>query len=171
MAVNPSRFMNPAEEIVRYWLQQQGYFIQSSIRVPKGQNREIDILALHHKTGEMKHVEVSIAVRMAVYIGDAATKAKEYSKKFENVRIETEVRRRFGRTGPIKRVFVVGNVSIKNKDVLEEFTKECKLLNIEIISFSQILNEVASSLGSGSQLNCIIKTVQFCKEFMSRAET
>lgn len=163
--------MNPAEEIVKFWLQQNGYFVQSSIHVPKGQNREIDILALHHETYEMKHVEVSISVRMAVYKGDAAAKAKEYFKKFEEARIETEVRRRFGRTGPIKREFVVGNVSIKNRDVLEEFTKECELLNVKVISFSQILNEVASSLGSRNQLNYIIKTVQLCREFMSRAET
>jgi hypothetical protein len=41
--------MNPAEEIVKYWMQQQGYFVQSSIHIPKGQNREIDILAIHEK--------------------------------------------------------------------------------------------------------------------------
>jgi len=34
--------MNPAEEIVKFWLQQNGYFVQSSIRLK--QNRELDIL-------------------------------------------------------------------------------------------------------------------------------
>ena len=34
--------MNPAEEIVKFWLQNAGYFYQSSIRLPH--NKEIDIL-------------------------------------------------------------------------------------------------------------------------------
>lgn len=163
--------MNPAEEIVKFWLQQNGYFVQSSIHVPKGRGREIDIFAIHHDTHEIKHIEVSVGIRMAVYSGDAATKAAEYSKKFMNSRVKDEVRRRFGGTGHVKRELVVGDVSIKNKDVLKEFIKECKSHSITIILFSKILNEVATSLGTENRLNCIIRTVQLCKKFLSYQET
>src|SRR3989338_9286501 len=60
----PETPMNPAEEIVKFWLQQNGYFVQSSIRVPLGRNREIDILAMHEKEDKKKHIEVSVAIRM-----------------------------------------------------------------------------------------------------------
>ena len=163
--------MNPAEEIVKFWLQENGYFVQSSIHVLKGQGREIDILAIHRKTRKMKHIEVSVGIKMSVFKGDAAAKAAEYSKKFMNSRIKDETRRRFGVTGPIKRELVVGDVSIKHKDVLKDFTKVCKKHHIDVVMFSVILNDVADKLKFENRLNPIIRTVQLCKKFLSYQET
>ena len=51
--------MNPAEEIVKFWLQHNGYFVQWSIHVPNGYNRELDILAIHEKEAKKNILKFS----------------------------------------------------------------------------------------------------------------
>ena len=72
--------MNPSEEIVKFWLQSNKSFIQSSIRLPY--NKEIDILAVD-ENGNKSHIEVSVSVRMANYTRNAQQLAQEfYDKKW-----------------------------------------------------------------------------------------
>ena len=151
--------MNPAEEIVKFWLQSKKYFIQSSIRLPK--NKEIDILAID-KYGNKNHIEVCVPVRMANYTENAQQMAQGfYERKF--LSIEHEVKNRIG--GNYEKKLVMGNVSYKNKDIALEFIEECKKLNIEVILFKNILNEVRHLLGTNSQLNAVIKAVQLTEVF------
>ncbi len=151
--------MNPAEEIVKFWLQNKGCFMQSSIRLPK--NKEIDILAVD-ENGNKSHIEVSVSVRMANYTLNATQKAREvYEHKFNSVK--EEVKNRIGKK--YQKKFIAGNVSYKNKDITLEFTEECKKLDIEVILFKNILNEIRPLLGTNSHLNSTIKAVQLTEVF------
>lgn len=152
--------MNPAEEIVKFWLQEKGYFLQSSLRLAK--NKELDILAIDPKTNEKFHIEVSVSVRCANYDKNAEEFAKDFSKrKFESVK--NEVEKRLGQS--YKKILVVGKISLGKVDILEEFIQECKKLNIEVILFHTILNDVRPLLLTGSHLNPIIKSVQLTEVF------
>ncbi len=154
--------MNPAEEIVKYWLQSKGYFLQSSIRLPK--NKEIDILAVDEK-GEKFHIEVSVSVRMANYDKNAKKLAKAFNtNKF--LSIAKEVKSRIGRK--YTKQAVVGRVSLGNRDIKNEFVAECKKLGIEVLDFGKIINEVANSLSTHSQLNAIVKAVQLSIVFLKK---
>lgn len=151
--------MNPAEEIVKFWLQSKKYFMQSSIRLPH--NKEIDILAIDEH-GNKSHIEVCVPVRMANYKENAQQVAQGfYDRKF--LSIEHEVKNRIGEN--YEKKLVMGNVSYKNKDIALEFIEECKKLNIEVILFKNILNEVRPLLGTNSQLNVVIKAVQLTEVF------
>ena len=151
--------MNPAEEIVKFWLQTNKSFMQSSIRLPH--NKEIDILAID-ENGNKSHIEVSVSVRMANYTRDADELAQEYyDRKFQSV--EQEVKNRLGEK--YEKKLVVGKVSRGNTDITDEFIDKCKKLNIEVILFAKILNEIRPLLLTNSHLNPIIKAVQLTEVF------
>jgi hypothetical protein len=150
--------MNPAEEIVKFALQEKGYFLQSSIRLPK--NKEIDILA--KKGNENLHIEVSVSVRCANYDKNAKRFAKEVSdKKFESVK--NDVEQRLGTN--YKKLLVVGKISLGKRDILPEFVQECKRREIEVITIQQILDEIRPVLSTHTYLNSVIKTVQIAQVF------
>src|SRR3989344_2717853 len=153
--------MNPAEEIVKFWLQQNGYFVMSSIRVPSGYNREIDILAVHEKEGKRKHIEVSVSVRMQAINHTVQTLAEHFVLKFNNERIVSEVRRKFHDQDYSKEL-IVGEVRLHGQDAFEEFEAACAKHGIVVISISSILKEAADTLGGHTHLNPIIKTIQLC---------
>lgn len=157
--------MNPAEEIVKFWLQHNNYFVQSSIRVPSGYNREIDILATNEQTGEKKHIEVSVSVKMQAINYTLETLAEHFVQKFDNERVASEVRRRFADSVYTKEL-VVGEVRLKGKDQLAEFTAECAKHGIVVVPISQILADVMPTLQGQIILNPIIKTLQLAKKFL-----
>ena len=165
--------MNPAEEIVKYWLQRQGYFLESSISVGY-RNREIDILAWHPLHPEKKrHIEVSVGIRMMDPKNTVESKAREYlDKKFDDKegKIRQKIREKFGGDVPYTRELVVGDVQLKQQG-FDEFANACKALGIEVIHFSTPLREVMRDLTSATELNPIIKTVQLCKKFIPCVET
>lgn len=152
--------MNPAEEIVKFWFQEKGYYVQSSIRL--AHNKELDILAVKPATKEKIHVEVSVSLRMANYDRNPEQLAEEYlEKKFLSVK--DNVTELLGEN--YDKFLVVGNVSFKNKDILEEFIKMCAKRNIKVINIRQILNEIRSNLSTHTYLNSVIKTVQIADMF------
>jgi len=53
--------MDPAEEIVNTWLQQQGFFVRNHVKVGY-YGKEIDFLAVHPQRKKRVHVEVHAAV-------------------------------------------------------------------------------------------------------------
>lgn len=158
--------MNPAEEIVKFWLQSEGYFFQSSIRVEKGRGREIDILAVDVNGKNKRHIEVSVSVKMSDYTSNPKTKAEKYSNKFDLPEVRKEVENRFGKS-PYKKFLVVGDVSLKKKDELDEFIKECKKHNITVINIRKILDDIIPVLGTHNNLNSIIRTIQIGHKFMN----
>jgi len=150
--------MNPAEEIVKFWLQENGYFTQSSIRLPK--NKEIDILA--KKGNENIHIEVSVSVRMANYKENASSLADIFlERKFKSV--SNDVAKVIGEK--YSKTLVVGNVSFKNKDILEEFIQECKEREIKVITIKEILDNIRPNLSTHTYLNSVIKTIQIAQVF------
>lgn len=151
--------MNPAEEIVKFWLQNKGYYYQSSIRLPH--NKEIDILSIDEQ-GNKSHIEVSVSVRMANYKFNAEELAQDfYERKFKDV--EEEVIKRIG--SKYDKKLVVGKVMKGNENVTEDFIKSSKKLGVEIILFKDILNFVRPLLLTNSHLNPIIKTIQLTEVF------
>ena len=154
--------MNPAEEIVKFWLQQKGYFLQSSVRLPR--NKEIDILAINKESGERKHIEVSVSIRMADYKSSPKTKAKEVEeRKFNDLTVKNEVEKKLGKT--YTKEFVVGDITLQGKNQFAEFFSECEKLGIKVIHISDILDEIIPTLGTGSQLNSTVKAMQIVSKF------
>jgi Holliday junction resolvase-like predicted endonuclease len=154
--------MNPAEEIVKFWLQEKGYFVQSSIHLK--QNREIDILAIDKDGKEKSHIEVSVSVRSQQFEKNAQQLAQEkYGTKFNTEAVKQAVEKRLGEN--YKMIFVTGKVAKGKTDITTEFIGECKKLGIEVVLFQKILNEIRTSLGTSSHLNPIIKTVQLTEVF------
>ena len=154
--------MNPAEEIVKFWLQEKGYFVQSSIHLK--QNREIDILAVDKDGKEKSHVEVSVSVRSQQFEKNAQQLAQEkYDTKFNTEAVTQAVEKRLGKN--YKMIFVTGKVAKGKTDITTEFIEECKKLSIEVIRFQDILNDIRPLLGTSSHLNSVIKTVQLTEAF------
>src|SRR3989344_3332827 len=150
--------MNPAEEIVRYWLQEKGYFVQSSIQLGR---KEIDILAIHSKDkNDRRHIEVTVSIKMVDTKHTARTWALDRIKnKLRDKRVVREVRKRFN-SRRYSQEIVVGDVKLKKKAGFAELQKEFKRLGVKAIYFGDIINEIAPSLKRGMCLNPIIKTLQ-----------
>lgn len=151
--------MDPAEEIVKYWLQSKGYFLQSSINLPGG--KELDILAIH-KNGEKLHVEVSVSCNSVVTQTAEKLSVKECAKKF--ITVKGEVEAILGKN--YKKIYVRGRIGPANSSFREHYVKECKKMNIEIKNFEEILTEISSNFLGCTSLNPIIKTVQLSREFL-----
>ena len=162
--------MNPAEEIVKFSLQQQGYFFESSIKVGR---KDIDILAVHPiHPNQRRHIEVSVSINMVDPKNTPESKALHYlNHHFGHPEIKPEVQKRFGQNLSYKMELVVGDIRLKGRECLAEFTRECKKLDITVITFASILEKIRSNLGTGTEFNGTIKTVQLCKKFMPRSET
>lgn len=158
--------MNPAEEIVKFWLQNTGYFFQSSIRVEKGQNREIDILAMDNEGNNRKHIEVSVSIKMRDHKNTPKTRAEKFLEKFNHPKIKSEAEKKF-KNGFYEKELVVGDITLEKTDGFKEFSEHCKNLKINVIPFSKIIKEVANILKEHNQLNPIIKTVQLCQRFLT----
>ena len=77
--------------------------------------------------------------------------------------VEQEVKNRIGEN--YKKKLVVGKVARGNADISSEFIQECKSLNVEVILFQNILNEIRPLLLTNSHLNPIIKSVQLTEVF------
>ena len=154
--------MNPAEEIVKFWLQNKGYFIQSSIGLPKG--KEIDILAINRK-GDKLHVEVSVSINSVNSRTPKALALEECNKKFKAV--ESSVESRLGKG--FKKIYVRGRINQGKKDIREEYAKECKKYGVEVLRFEDILKEVSTNLSTRTYLNPIIKTAQLYDLLDNRA--
>ena len=152
--------MNPAEEIVKHWLQDKGYFLQSSIRL--AHNKEIDILAINKNKDEKLHIEVSVSVRMANYDKNAVELAEHFSER-KFLSIKDDVANILGEK--YRKTLVVGNVSYKNKDMLQDFIQECDKRDIKVITIQRILDEIRPSLSTHTYLNSVIKSIQIAQVF------
>ena len=157
--------MNPAEEIVRYWLQEKGYFVQSSIQLGR---KEIDILAIHNrKKNDRRHIEVTVSIRMVDPKNTAKSWARNYDqKKLRDKRVEDEVRKRFN-SRKYSREVVVGDVKLRRKAGFQELKEEFRKRKIKAFYFGDIINEITPSLKRSTCLNPIIKTLQLYRRFDS----
>jgi len=155
--------MNAAEEIVKYWYQQQGYFLKESIRLPR--NKEIDFLAVRlspdgKRIEEKLHIEVQVSNRSANYTVNPAKLARDYHQtKFESVK--SFVKELLGKG--YKMVEVRGKMAYKNKDIRDTYIKLRRKKKVKVIPFENILKEVQNQLGTNTQSNSVIQTIQLIK--------
>ena len=163
--------MNPAEEIVKFWLQEQGYFVQSSVRVDGGRGREIDILAMN-LAGHKRHIEVSVSGKQSVLTRTVLAEAEKKSKKFNDSKIITEIAKRLGENAVYTKEFVIGNIG-RGREL--EYSAEMEKLGIKIIPISTVMKDVSPKLQAHRQLNSILQTVgitvSFLEEFCRTSET
>ncbi len=150
--------MNSAEEIVKYWLQSKGYFLQSSINLPG--RKEIDILAINKK-GKKLHVEVSVSINSRNSLIPRKLAIQECNNKFKSISkyVEKILGKKF------KRIYVRGKIAQGHRDIRNEYIKECKKIGVEVLKFEDIINEISATPRS---LNSIIDTVQLSKTFIAK---
>lgn len=153
------KHMNAAEVIVQYWLQNKGYFLQTSISLSR--NKEIDILAIH-ENGEKLHVEVSVSIKSKLFEGVETLAPKECAKKFGAV--ENDVKKILGEK--YKKLYVRGRIGPENGILRERYFHECERMGIEIKRFEDVIDEVVNKLSQGRSLNPIIDAVQLSSTFL-----
>jgi len=155
--------MNPAEEMVKFWLQQQGYFVQSSIQVGR---KEIDILAIHKKDKkDRRHIEVTVSINSVNWKDTAREWVADYhKKKFQDPKIREIIREHFGSNIYSKEI-VAGDLKFKKKQGFTEFKKECCKRGIKAIYFGEVIKKIDQSLLKATSLNPIVKSLQLYKKF------
>lgn len=153
--------MNAAEEIVKYWYQNQGYFSQESIHLPR--NKEIDLLLVRiegNRVVDRLHVEVQISNRSANYSRSAVQMAKDYhERKFVSVRsaVEPVLGNKY------KMVEVRGRLNHGKKDILRDYTALRKKQGVTVIPFEAILVDLMTGFGTNTELRPVIQALQFLK--------
>ena len=176
--------MNPAEEITKYWLQQEGFFTMDNVSVGF-QRKEIDILAFHPLTGEHLHVEVKVSVRPAQpirgwgpssfgseplkdrvrdycnnkFVGIVNKKTRKVS---EQRRIERKAESLLG-TREYKKMLVLGKLKGDSPD---EITDAFAANEVEVVFFERVICELHDAMVDVQQ-NGARKYVQLIKKFQS----
>lgn len=164
--------MNAAEEIVKYWYQSKGYFVMDSLRIPKGRNKEIDLLAIKlsndkKKVADKIHIEVSVSNNSMWFEKGSVEKiikaeAQRYhAKKFEDSNVKQFATQLIGSN--YKMVEIRGKMALNKKDVRPEYIKERMKMGVEVIPFETILKDINEIMLSNIQANPIIQTVQLIK--------
>ena len=141
--------MEAAELIVNAWLQMQGYFVMTNIRVDesgkkKGKKPELDILAIKLKKNKKEvesklHVEVTVAVHP---FGRNKKYLEKILKKFNEESRKRWVERYIGRG--YKKLLVMSDKCLP-KD-LENFKNTLKKNGIDYKCFSEIMRDLKEML-------------------------
>jgi len=139
-----------AELIVNAWLQMQGYFVMTNIRVDesgkkKGKKPELDILAIKLKKNK-KEVESKLHVEVTVAVHPFGRWNKKYLekilKKFNEESRKRWVERYIGRG--YKKLLVMSDKCLP-KD-LENFKNTLKKNGIDYKCFSEIMRDLKEML-------------------------
>lgn len=175
--------MEPAEEIATSWLQRKGYFTMNGVKVGY-YNKEIDVLAIHPKTGDKLHVEVHVSISPAgalrawgskKYSSEALPKritdfyrskfvgaVDKQTRKLKNHCVRDKVEELFG-PGEYRKVLVVGN--LHKDDPEEELRKEFEKHDVELKPLGVILKEVLENM-KGVYMDTAKRYVQILSEFL-----
>lgn len=145
--------LNPSEEIVTSWLNEQGYFVRNNLKV--GQN-EIDILAVHPLSGKRIHCEVSVQISPVGHViagsREPLAKATEHTleervngflrRKFigKNGKVEEEVKRLLGED--YHKLFICGNLNRSENEEKEQLIRELQKYGVEVMFFHEILENL-----------------------------
>jgi hypothetical protein len=142
---------NPAEEVVRCWHYENGFFTLQNQKVGL---KEIDLLAINPHTQEKRHVEVKVATNpigavrlrgpMKFSKLPLAERVEEYAReKFEKV--STRVVELLN-SNDYKKMLVLGRINQRYDDpqlVRKEFEKH----QIQVIYFDDLVSELRKKLG------------------------
>ena len=147
--------MNPDREIVNWWLNKRGFFTINNIKASK--NREIDILAVKTKDGQVEKVQ---HIEMACSITSIDNfRPSEYLKRFEDKSVVTKlqqtVKNFIGTDVKYEKILIIGQ-TIRLKDFK-------KLPGIMIINFSDVLLDVMKNIDKWYYKDPVIRTLQLLK--------
>ena len=147
--------MNPDREIVNWWLNKRGFFTINNIKASK--NREIDILAVRNKNGQVEKVQ---HIEMACSITSIDNfRPSEYLKRFEDKsvvnKLQLTIRNFIGTDVKYEKILIIGQSSR-----LEDFKK---LTGIKIINFSDVLLDVMKNIDKWYYKDHVIRTLQLLK--------
>jgi len=155
--------MNAAEEIVKFWYENKGYFVIESLRL-KG-NKEIDLLAIRFNNltkvvEDQVHIEVQVSNRFANYNKSVEELATEYhQKKFKSV--AEDVVHRLSRD--FRMVEVRGKMAVGKNDIFEKYKDIRKKMGVEVIPFETVLREIIDEMKTNIQSNEVIQAIQLIK--------
>src|SRR5215203_3213286 len=146
------------ETIVEHWLRRQGYFTVRGLAVKakkpsnKGQ-KEIDFLAFHPKTRELKHVEVQSSSKLTGILGGGklqdlkASVGKYIDGKFKDEKVQNRIREFYPEAKNWGGIFVYQKLNRtfekpgKTEEVERETIRIIRGKGVETVSFSEIFKD------------------------------
>jgi len=152
--------MSAEKEIVNYWCNKKGFFTISNI---KANNKDIGILAINPKSQEVLHMQVSCSLTGTIDSKEMGISAEKISEeKFYNDAISEAVKKStdFIEKPAIKRVLVLSSLSKPRKAGI---IKEFGIMDVQVMEFENILDDVLESLDTQYYKNDIIRTLQLTK--------
>jgi len=163
--------VDPAEELVRIWLEEKGYFTMANRRIKGG--KEIDLLAIK-PDGDKLWVEVHVPIKPLGRLRGPRHKAARYSKLPLSERIKGIVECKFDQEksefvkkklkGEPRKMFVFGDTGGDDeKEVVEEFKKH----GIEAISFKKILAELEETLKKRTYMDPTRRYFQLLSKYLT----
>lgn len=156
--------MEPEVHIVEKYVQLvMGCMTMSNIRLSGG--KEIDLLALHPKTGDMYHIEVGVTISPGFKLRQIDTQTSDgrkhrrgldtiFIRKFQHPIVVDKIVEIFGKRS-YQRVLVVG--AVEDNNVIESGRDQ---YGLEIWLIGDLLNSLRQVLGTKGYRDEILRTLQ-----------
>ena len=137
------------EEIVEYWLNNNGFFCMRGVKAGLG---EIDFLAIRPADNgfDCWHVEVTVSFRPIGYIGGGSSAKRRTTAEVEQG-VEDWIRKKFTTERKVERrnqilpnanwKFVLICAEVRHEDELNMFEKR----NVQVLRYKELLVQLASS--------------------------
>jgi uncharacterized protein (UPF0297 family) len=161
--------MNPDKELLNFWLHKNDFFTINSIKA--GKNKEINIIALKIKEGQIHKVQqievvssISNISSLTLDQSDAEKSVNDFiSRKFEDEFIKQTVKEKIKEFGKLvdeyERVVIMGRLAKVNRDRTIELLEQ---KGVKVIKYEDVLFEILSSVDK-QDYNEIIRTTQLLK--------
>ena len=161
--------MNPDKELLNFWLHKNDFFTINSIKA--GKNKEINIIALKIKEGQVHQVQqievvssISNISSLTLDQSDAEKSVNDFiSRKFDDGSIRETIRDKIKEFGKIvdeyEKVIIIGRIAKVNRDKTIELLED---RGIKVIRYEDVLYDILSSVDK-QDYNEIIRTTQLLK--------
>jgi hypothetical protein len=184
--------MNTTEHLVEVYYRQQGCFTATDIKVERGNNRQLDLLAFNYKTKLFYHIEVSVAhgEHWAASLNDIKEKMRfkyfgePLNKRPDNPNTDfakgkkylEPIKATYSKFGidynEIKRVWCVWCLNDTSTQEIEDWKKSLALeyglqtSNFEILSFrDEVLPKLLHNIGTAYYDDELLRTLSLIKEY------
>lgn len=184
--------MNTTEHLVEVYYRQQGCFTATDIKVERGNNRQLDLLAFNYMTKIFYHIEVSVAhgEHWAASLNDIREKIRfkyfgePYNKRPDNPNTDfakgkkylepiKETYTKFGIDyNLIKRVWCVWCLNDTTDQDIENWKQSLasefglRASNFEILSFrDEVLPRLLENIGTAYYDDELLRTLSLIKEY------
>lgn len=161
------------EELVEYWLNNQGFFCMRGIKTGLG---EIDFLAVRPTDGtfECWHVEVQVSFRPVGYLGGDTNARKRGETELADG-IEHYIHKKFTSDAKVaKRESLLPNADWQYKLVLAELKDESEIgllqqRRIDVIRYSEVIAQLESAKSQvNSTAGSIVEILRYVRKQESR---